>query len=157
MAPNPTDTVLALREFPGAGDPAHLLPRRTRDNAPFFDALREGRLALQACASCERLRYPIAPVCPHCGGRESRWRDLSGRGTVHSFVRYRRSYLAEFEPLMPYVVASVELDEGVRIFGRLAESGDDAAIGMPVRAIVERWPGGECVHAFVAATDGEAR
>ena len=152
MAATPSEPRLELREFPGAGDPARLLPQRTRELAPFLDALAEGRLVLQACDACGRMRHPVAPVCPYCTGQAFTWRRCSGAGIVHSWARYRRSYLPEFEPLMPYDVLCVALAEGPRMFGRLA--GGAAAepwIGMAVQAIVERLPGGECVPAFVAA------
>jgi uncharacterized OB-fold protein len=138
-----------LRPWPGSGDPAELLPPRTRQNAPFFDALAAGELRLQACGACDRVRWPIAPVCPHCGVRAFAWRTLSGAGRVHSWVRFRRSYLPQFEPLMPYDVLCVALVEGPRIFGRLAEPAEPW-MGMPVRTVVERLPGGECLPAFVA-------
>jgi len=150
MAEIPPET-LEIRAFPGAGDPAALLPARTLQNAPFFDALSQGSLSLQACDACSRTRWPIAPVCPYCGGRSFTWRALSGAGTVHSWVGYRRAYLPEFEPLMPYAVLCVSLDGGPRIFGRFAGVGEPS-IGMAVQAIVERFPGGGCVPAFVAAT-----
>ena len=137
---------LELREFPGAGDPSYLLPPPSE----FLSALREGRLVLQGCDACGRLRYPIAPVCPYCGGEAFAWQELSGRGTVHSWARYHRSYLPEFEPLMPYAVVSVELEDGVRIYGRFADGGEPE-IGLAVQAIAERWPGGQCVHAFARA------
>jgi uncharacterized protein len=129
---------LELREFPGTGEPAALLPPRTAQSAPWLDALAAGRLVVQSCAECGRVRWPIAPVCPWCGGREWGWRECSGAGTVHSWVRYRRGYLPEFEPLMPYMVLCVALAEGPRLFGRLADGGDDPWIGMEVRAVVER-------------------
>jgi uncharacterized OB-fold protein len=144
MAPTP----LEIREFGGTGDPAALLPHRNREIAPFFDALAEGRLILQACGACGRARWPIAPVCPYCSARDFEWRQCTGAGSVHSWVRYRRGYLPEFEPLMPYEVCCVALAEGPRIFGRLV-GGGEVEIGMPVRTIVERFPGGECVPAFV--------
>jgi uncharacterized OB-fold protein len=143
---------LEIRAFPGTGDPALLLPARTRQNAPFFDALTEGVLRVQGCDACARTRWPIAPVCPYCRGRAFAWRALSGAGTVHSWVGYRRAYLPEFEALMPYDVLCVSLESGPRIFGRLA-GGGGPSFGMAVQAIVERFPGGECVPAFVAATD----
>ena len=142
---------LEIRDFPGAGDPAALLPVRTLQNAPFFDALSHGVLRVQACDLCACPRWPIGPVCRRCGARRFTWRALSGAGTVHSWVRYRRSYLPEFEPLMPYDVLCVSLDGGPRIFGRHAGAGEPS-IGMAVQAIVERLPGGACVPAFVAAT-----
>ena len=66
-------------------------------------------------------------------------------------MRYRRGSLPQFEPLMPYAVLCVALEEGPRMFGRLAAEPDapDPWIGMAVRAIVERCEGGECVVAFV--------
>lgn len=140
---------LEIRAFPGGGDPALLLPARTLQNAPFFEALTQGVLSVQACDACGRGRWPIAPVCPYCRGRAFAWRALSGAGTVHSWVSYRRAYLPEFEPLMPYDVLCVSLERGPRIFGRLAEGGGPH-IGMAVQAIVERFGGGECVPAFVA-------
>ena len=145
---------LEQRVFPGAGDPGELLPVRTRELAPFLDALADRRLMLQACDECDRLRYPVAPVCPYCGSRGWDWRESSGAGTVHSWVRYRRGYLPQFEPLMPYVVLCVALEEGPRMFGRLAAepAAPDPWIGMPVRAIVERGDGGECVVAFADAS-----
>ncbi len=139
---------LELREFPGAGDGAALLPPRTRDNAPYWEGLRERRLVLQRCESCGRARFPVAPVCPHCGVSAHAWQRHSGRGTVHSWVRYQRGYLPEFEPLMPYEVLCVALEQGPRVFGRLVGAGEPPSIGMAVQALVERLPGGDCVLAF---------
>jgi len=139
---------LELREFPGAGDGAALLPPRTRDNAPYWDGLRERRLLLQRCEGCGRARFPVAPVCPHCASGAHSWQPLSGAGTVHSWVRYQRGYLPEFEPLIPYDVLCVALADGPRVFGRLLAGGEPPSIGMAVQALVERFPGGACVLAF---------
>lgn len=144
-------TELEERPFPGTGDPSLLLPDRGEDGAPFADGLRARRLVLQRCEGCERLRYPPGPVCPYCGCPRSRWHELSGQGTVHSWIRYHRSYLPEFEPLMPYALLCVALAEGPRIFGRLCDAGSEPRTGMAVRAIVERCPGGGCILAFAAA------
>jgi uncharacterized OB-fold protein len=154
MAASPADGVLEARAFPGSGDPAYLLPVPTRETRPFFDALAGGTLALQRCAACSRFRYPVGPVCPYCGGASFPWQPVSGRGSVHSWIRYHKCYVPELESQMPYVVLSVQLDEGPRIFGRLADTDVEPEVGMPVRAIVERWPGGQCVHAFVARAPG---
>jgi uncharacterized OB-fold protein len=148
-----SDGALRVADFPGAGELAPLLPPATAQSAPFFDALREGRLVLQRCSGCGRVRAPIGPVCPYCGDESAAWATLSGRGTVHSWIRYRRSYLPEFEPLMPYVVLCVALEEGARLFGRLVDddAGGDPYPGMPVEAVVERWPDGGVVQAFTRA------
>jgi uncharacterized OB-fold protein len=150
-----SDDALELRDFPGGGDPTHLLPRRTRQNAPFFGGLAERRLQLQRCVACGHARYPVAPACPRCGGTGARWARLRGTGAVHSWIRYRKSYLPEFEPLMPYVVLCVAIDDGPRMFGRLAGTDREPATGDRVRMIAERLPSGEHTIAFIAE-EGES-
>lgn len=134
------------RTFPS--DPSGLLPAVTPDNAPYWDALARGELTAQACTRCGRVRHPVAPVCPHCGATAWQWRTLSGRGKVFSWVRYHRGYLPEFADVMPYVVATIELDEGARMFARLIDQPANPKIGDPVSLVVERWPDGRCVPAF---------
>jgi uncharacterized OB-fold protein len=146
----PTDELLEIRDFAGDGDPGHLLPRRTRQNDPFSAGLAARRLTLQRCGACGHARYPIAPACPRCGSTDSRWDDLRGTGAVHSWIRYRKCYLPEFEPLMPYVVLCVALDAGPRMFGRMADGRGDPAIGDRMRTIVERLPSGGHTIAFTA-------
>lgn len=118
-----------------------------QDSAPFWEALGEGRFVCQYCARCGKFRFPVAPVCPYCLCVEWSWRSLSGRGVVFSWVRYHRSYLPEFEPLMPYCVLTVELEEGVRMIAR--HTGElPPAISQPVRLVIERWPDGTHVPTF---------
>jgi uncharacterized OB-fold protein len=141
---------LDVRPFAGAGDPSRLLPRRTRQNDEFFAALADGRLVLQRCEGCGHARYPVAPACPRCATSGGRWEALTGAGSVHSWIRYRKSYLPEFEPLMPYVVVCAQLDDGPRMFGRLVAAEGDPRIGDRVRMLAERLPSGEHTIAFIA-------
>jgi uncharacterized OB-fold protein len=129
--------------------PADLLPEVTADTAPFYSGLDEGRLMLQECAACGRVRYPIAPVCPFCRADAHRWRTVDGRGVVHSWVRYHRSFVSAFETLVPYVVLTVQLDEGPRLFGRLVGAeADTVNIGDRAKAVVELSESGRGVLAF---------
>ena len=137
------------RTFPQ--DPTSLLPAVTPDNRRYWDGLAAGELNVQYCSGCTRLRYPIVPVCPYCTGTLWQWRKLSGKGQVYSWVRYHRSYLPEFEDLMPYIVITAQMDEGVRMYGRLANTiarNEGVDIGAPVETVIERWPDGRCVPAF---------
>lgn len=134
------------RSFPI--DPTDLLPALTVENTPFWDGLRAGRLVVQACGSCGVSRFPIAPICPNCGSDKVQWRELSGRGTIFSWVRYHRSYLPEFQDLLPYVVVLVQLENGPRMFGRLVGSSSDPTIDEAVALAIERWPDGRHVPVF---------
>lgn len=141
--------VITERSFPQ--DPTSLLPAVNADNAHYWDGLAAGELNVQQCDGCRRPRYPIVPVCPYCSGTAWSWTRLSGRGKVFSWVRYQRSYLPEFEDLMPYVVILAEMEEGVRMFGRLTDklpATTPVNINAAVETVIEKWPDGRCVPAF---------
>ena len=131
-----------LRFKPGTGRAAAAAaepaprPRRprpavNRDNAFWFDAAREHRLVIQRCASCQALRHPPAPCCPHCRSFEWDTVEASGRGTVHSFVVNHHPKLPSFD--FPLVVVLVDLDEGVRLVANVVDTEPaDVRVGLPV-------------------------
>jgi uncharacterized OB-fold protein len=89
------------------------------DTAPFLDALREHRIVLQRCAACARVRFPPMPACPWCGATSATQVEASGEGHVYSWVGVQRALTPGFEGEVPYTIATVELREGARVFGRL--------------------------------------
>lgn len=104
-------------EFGGA-DIAPLLSPNP-EGAPFWHALAEQRLKLQRCAGCGRLIFYPRGICPHCGGRDLHWEELSGRGTLYSFCVHYRTFLPALEPALPFATALVDLSEGPRVTGFL--------------------------------------
>jgi uncharacterized protein len=138
---------LELREFPGTGGAGALLPPQAVDTAPFQAGLREGRLILQLCAGCGRVRYPVAPVCPWCATADHGWEEVAGGAELFSWVRYRRPFHPAFASLVPYIVVLAELKAGPRLFGRLRDDREPRT-GMALEAVVERWEDGGCTLAF---------
>lgn len=115
-------------------------PATTPDTKFFWDALKDGRLLIQRCTACERLRHPPRPMCPHCNALSWDTVEASGRGRVYSFVMPRHPQWPWFDG--PYIVALVELEEGTRIVSNLTDVDADAVtIGMPVEAYVEHFDG----------------
>jgi len=135
-------------DLPVSTDVSALLNPVTEDNAPFWQGLEQGEFHAQQCAACNAFRLPPAPVCPHCGATAHAWQPLSGRGEVFSWVRYHRGYLPELNELLPYCVAIVALEEGPRLPARLINLQGDPFIGMRLRLLLERWPGGRVVPVF---------
>lgn len=128
------------------------LPAIDDDSAGFWAGTAEGELRIQACASCGRLRFPPRPMCPWCRSLDSTWRKMSGRGTVWSFAVLHPPLLPAFQPLAPYnvVVVALEEDDTIRLVGNLVPTPDGAinqippqtiTIGMPVRVVFQ--PAGE--------------
>ena len=74
---------------------------------------------LLRCASCGALRFYPKPLCHACHGSGTERADVSGEGDVYSFTVVHRAPSAELKAETPYIVALVDLDEGVRVTGRL--------------------------------------
>jgi uncharacterized OB-fold protein len=136
----------------GAGDKAGgvpAAPSRTMeppvgpDSAPFWDATRDQRLLIQWCTACDRGIFYPRSFCPFCGtsatsgssGSTLEWRAASGRATVHAAtVEHRPAATgATFSDGRPYVVALVDLEEGVRMMTNVVGCPpEDVVIGMAV-------------------------
>ena len=87
--------------------------------APFWASCARHELTVQTCSSCGSRRHPPRPMCPRCRSFSSSFEPASGRGTVWSWVVAHQPVLAAFAEDVPYTVAVVELEEGVRMIGRL--------------------------------------
>jgi uncharacterized protein len=105
-------------------------PGTTVDNQWWFDALLEGRLEIQRCSSCHRLRHPPGPMCPACHSLEWDTIVASGRATVHSHVTVHHPQVPGFDYPLPVLL--VDLDEGVRMVMNTDAAGDDVSIGQTV-------------------------
>jgi len=121
---------------------AKLTPSPTADTQPYWDGLNEGRLRLQRCTDCGKLRHYPRPVCDACFSMNVAWVDASGRGSVHSWTVTHHAFHPGFKPDLPYALVTVDLDEGVRMQAQLRGlDPSELRIGLPVQV------------AFEAATD----
>ena len=112
-------------DFTGPRPPLH------GEEAVYFEFCRRGELRIQRCGSCGRhVFYPRA-ICPHCLAAELEWVPASGRGAVHTFTVQHRAG-PDYRGPMPFVIAIVELEEGVRMLTRIAADPETVRIGMPV-------------------------
>lgn len=98
----------------------------TQDDSEFWSQVDQGRLVFQRCAACSYLRWPAAGVCPECLDRGFAWEEVEPSGTVWSHVVYHRAYAAHLKERVPYSVALIQLDCGVRLLSTLADFDDDA-------------------------------
>jgi uncharacterized OB-fold protein len=120
-----------------AGTPGRAEPPVTPTSAPFWDATRDERYLLQFCLDCERAVFFPREFCPHCGGFSLEWRPASGRGTVHAFTVDHKGNPA-IGGGTPFVIALVDLDEGVRVMTNVVGCLPDAVtVGLPVRVTWE--------------------
>ncbi len=78
---------------------------------PFWDAVKDGRLAIQRCQSCGTYYHPPVVHCYECESRRLSFENVSGRGTIYTFLRVYETNEVAFSSALPYVVAYVELVE----------------------------------------------
>lgn len=94
--------------------PPRPVPEITGYGAPLWAAAREHRLVLQRCTRCGRVQHPPHAWCTACLHDGLDFVGATGWGTVYSFTVVRRTPNPAFAARVPYVVALVDLDDGVR-------------------------------------------
>ncbi|MFI5954529.1 bifunctional MaoC family dehydratase N-terminal/OB-fold nucleic acid binding domain-containing protein [Cryptosporangium sp. NPDC051539] len=106
-------------------------PVISRDTAFFWEGAAARELRVQKCGACGVLRHPPGPFCIACGSDDVGFVIASGRGTVFSYVVHHHPPVPG--RTAPYVVALVELEEGVRILGEVTDVDPEVVrIGTPV-------------------------
>lgn len=126
------------------------VPEPTPESKPYWDALNEGRLVLQSCGACGKVRHYPRPLCDACYSFDVRWIDAQGTGNVHSWTVTHHAFNPGFKAELPYVLVTVDLPEGVRMQAPLR--GADTSVlkpGLPVRLVVELARDGLALPAFV--------
>lgn len=111
--------------------PARPVPPESDVGRPFWVASRERRLVLPWCRACERPHWYPRGFCPTCLGSDLEWRPSNGRGVVHAVSVQPRPAHPGLADRVPYAVALVDLDDGVRML--LAVEADAAADPWSVR------------------------
>ncbi|MEK7848124.1 MAG: Zn-ribbon domain-containing OB-fold protein [Chloroflexota bacterium] len=124
--------------------------------AAFNRFLKEGKLMATRCRGCGRLSLPPRPMCPHCHRPDMEWTELRGSGRLAAFTCIAVGTTAMcqegFDRNNPYCSAVVELDEGIRISGRLVgvEAGRPETIKVGSRVQAEFLQRGEEKEAVLA-------
>jgi len=111
------------------------------DSAGFWQATREGRIALCRCTGCGTWLARPLERCHRCAAPTS-FEAVAGTGSIYSYIVVHYRGVPAFAHLVPYVIALVEFDEGPRLPGiLLGERGPGVAIGQRVRAGLTAFPG----------------
>jgi uncharacterized protein len=106
------------------------IPESDERNKPFWHAATEGRFMIARCSACHHLMAPPVANCRLCLSDDVDWITSAGQGVVYSYIEYFRAWIPEFASRIPYTVAIIELDEGVRLFTSVVRSeGDSLHIG----------------------------
>lgn len=114
------------------------VPRIDEESRGYWEALARHELYFQRCRDCGKKRFYPRAVCPNCLSSATEWVRASGRGTVYSFTVTHQNQAPGFREELPYVLAIVELEEGVRMMTNVVGCAPDRVrIGMAVEVVFE--------------------
>ncbi len=126
--------------------PAKPVPVPDEESRPFFEGALRGVLLLRRCRDCGTfmsptggIGAPLRPRCVTCFSADIEWAPASGRGTLYSFALMHQVYDPAFAGEVPYNIAVVELEEGVRTTTNVVGcANEELQIGMPLEVTFER-------------------
>lgn len=107
---------------------------------PRYWRLKNQRYRLQGrkCTDCGNLSFPPRLVCPKCKSRKSEPHEFRGVGKLYS---YTIIYQApdRFDPMVPYTVGLIDLEEGVRITAQVTDIlPEDLEMGMKLEMVIRK-------------------
>lgn len=107
--------------------------------ALYFEALRNYKLVVQHCEDCEHSQWPAREFCFHCHGTRFRWQEVKQQGVVYTYSIAYRAFHPWFKDHLPYGIAVVELDQGIRMLGNyFGPDVESLECGMKVKASFEK-------------------
>ena len=127
-------------------------PRVTPETKAYWQAMHDGKLMLSECESCGKLSHPPQGICAFCWGGKQKPKFAAGRGTLNSFSVIRQTSDPSFKGRVPYVLAYVDLDEGVSLVSNVVHCDiDKVKVGMKLKAVFEQTSGDTGVVLFEPA------
>lgn len=98
------------------------VPEITKHSEPFWQACKDGKLLIMNCKQCSRPFFYPRRHCPSCWSEDVEWIESKGQGTIWTLSEVAISLWGDaWEDTVPYTVAVIDLDEGVRMASRLID------------------------------------
>jgi uncharacterized OB-fold protein len=114
------------------------IPHLDEENRPWWEALKRHELYIQRCRDCGALRYYPRALCPECLSPRTAWIRARGTGKVYTFTITHQNTAPGFRESLPYVLAYVELDEGLKMLTNIVDCRpEEVRIGMPVAVVFD--------------------
>ncbi len=105
----------------------------------FWEGTKEKKLLIQECKDCgAKIFYP-RKHCPECWSSQLFWSEASGKATIFSYSVTLAGVEERFAEDLPFVLALVDLEEGVRMMTNVVGcKPEEVSIGMNVEVVFEK-------------------
>lgn len=94
-------------------------------DGPMWESIEREKMALPRCGACGTFRYPPGPICAECHSMDYEWTEVSGDGTILSWVVFHRQYFDDHP--QPYNAIAVRLAEGPIVISNLVGDEPDGS------------------------------
>ncbi len=114
------------------------MPKPSKWSQPFWDNTKKHKLTLKKCKDCGHIDHPPYLYCTNCHSDSSEWIEASGKGKLVSYAINTYMVPFPFWDDMPYVLAMIDLDEGVRMISNIIECDHDKLVnGMDLEVVFD--------------------
>jgi uncharacterized OB-fold protein len=101
------------------------MPKPSKWSRPFWEAAKQHKLVLKRCKDCGHIDHPPYLYCTNCLSDNSEWIEAKGKAKLYAYAINEYMVPFPFWDDMPYVVAMVDLPEGVRMISNIIECPHD--------------------------------
>jgi uncharacterized OB-fold protein len=114
------------------------LPHIDEESRPWWEAAQRHELYIQKCRDCGDLRYHPRALCTNCLSSNTEWIKCKGRGHIYTFTVTNQNQASGFRDTLPYVLAWVQLDEGLKLMTNIVDCPpEQVKIDMPVEVVFD--------------------
>ena len=121
-------------------------------DAPYWEAVAEGRLVMQRCRTCGTWQWGPEWTCHNCNSFDLAFEEVPQIGRIYSFERVWHPVHPALQEQGPYIVVLVEFPDhdGARMVGNLlGDPQQPVTIGAEVRAVFEHHREDDPPHTLV--------
>jgi len=119
------------------------------DSKIYWDAANDNKLMVQYSIETKEYFLYSKQLTNATDSKNIEWRQVSGKGKIYSFTIVYAPAGPAFTDDTPYIVASIELDEGARIISNLlTDDIEKVSIGDHVKVIFEKQNDGFTIPKF---------
>jgi hypothetical protein len=102
----------------------------------FWEGTKQGKLLIQVCKDCKSKIFYPRKFCPECWSGNLDWIEASGKARINTFSTAYSMVEPKFMDELPYTIAYVDLEEGIRMMTRIVDCDPkDITFGMEVEVV----------------------
>jgi hypothetical protein len=114
-------------------------PSIDSDSKIYWESAKNNKLMLQYSLDTKEYFLYSKQLTNASDSKNIEWKQVSGKGKVYSFTVVHAPAGPAFKEDTPYIVASIELDEGARIISNiLTDNIDNISVGDKVSVVFEK-------------------